>query len=88
MFASSEVDPWAKHVCKQLFPAVRDLGDITEITEAELKQVILDCPLFERMLLSGGFPCQDLSGANAMRSGLQGKRSCLFFEFLRVSDLV
>ena len=87
MFAS-EVDPWAKHVCKQLFPAVRDLGDITEITEAELKQVILDCPLFERMLLSGGFPCQDLSGANAMRSGLQGKRSCLFFEFLRVRDLV
>ena len=36
-------------------------------------------------LISGGFPCQDLSVAGK-RAGLSGERSGLFFEFARIAD--
>src|SRR6266508_1610509 len=34
-------------------------------------------------LLTGGFPCQDLSTANTGRAGLAGARSGLFFDLAR-----
>jgi DNA (cytosine-5)-methyltransferase 1 len=37
-------------------------------------------------LICGGFPCQDLSVAGR-RAGLAGKRSSLFYEFMRIVDL-
>ncbi len=41
-------------------------------------------------VVSGGFPCQDISIARAMfgRSGLAGKRSGLVYEMLRIVDQV
>jgi DNA (cytosine-5)-methyltransferase 1 len=35
-------------------------------------------------IISGGFPCQDLSIANTNGKGLEGKRSGLFFEVVRL----
>lgn len=35
-------------------------------------------------LLSGGFPCQDVAGVNKNNSGLNGDRSGLWFEMLRI----
>lgn len=35
-------------------------------------------------LLIGGSPCQDLSIANVHREGLKGKRSILFYEYVRI----
>jgi DNA (cytosine-5)-methyltransferase 1 len=36
-------------------------------------------------IISGGFPCQDLSIANTNGKGLEGKRSGLFFEIIRLA---
>ncbi len=61
------------------FPGVFRYGDVAGVGyEGEAKQVDI---------LSGGFPCQDLSVAGG-RVGLKGKRSGLFFEFARLADLL
>ena len=39
------------------------------------------------VLLSAGFPCQDLSAANRGREGLGGRQSRLFWEFVRIRAL-
>ena len=53
---------------------MKHLGDITKINGAEIPPV--DC-------ITGGSPCQDLSIAGA-RAGLNGERSGLFMEQLRI----
>jgi DNA (cytosine-5)-methyltransferase 1 len=37
-------------------------------------------------VLAGGFPCQDVSLARSTRAGLAGRRSGLFFDFLRIAE--
>eukprot|EP00973_Karenia_brevis_P054478 7570449-Karenia_brevis.AAC.1 len=45
-------------------------------------------PSVKFVLITAGSPCQDLSGLNAMRRGLSGNRSKLFFEVVRIWQLV
>ena len=70
----SEIDPQASRVLAHHWPDVPNHGDITAIDGAELEPVDV---------ITGGFPCQDLSVAGK-RAGLNGARSGLFFEFMRV----
>jgi len=69
----SEIDRYASAVFKYNYPNVRQYGDISKINWNTV-------PDFD--LLTGGSPCQDFSIAGK-RSGLSGKRSGLFREFLR-----
>lgn len=39
-------------------------------------------------LLIGGSPCQDLSALRRSREGLNGKKSSLFYEWLRIKELI
>lgn len=39
-------------------------------------------------VISGGFPCQDISCANSKSTGITGTRSSLFFEMLRIIEEV
>ena len=52
------------------------VGDITKLNGAELPPVDIIC---------GGSPCQDLSIASCTRAGLQGARSGLFMEQIRLT---
>lgn len=72
---ASEIEPFPIKVTKLRFPEMLPVGDITKLNGAELPPVDLVC---------GGSPCQDLSVANGNRLGLQGKRSGLFMEQIRV----
>jgi len=69
----SEIDKYASAVLKYHWPNTKNYGDITSIDWSEV-------PDFD--LLTGGSPCQDLSIAGK-RAGLGGKRSGLFYEFMR-----
>ena len=71
---ASEIEPFPIKVTKIRFPEMLHVGDITKLKGAELPRVDLVC---------GGSPCQDLSVAGK-RSGLQGERSGLFMEQIRV----
>lgn len=51
------------------------LSDIRSVSGFQLPRIDL---------LSGGFPCQDISGHNPNGTGLKGKRSGMFWEFARL----
>lgn len=48
----------------------------------------MEYPEVEEIHLWAGFPCVDLSSAKAYRMKLQGSQSSLFFEVLRVWELL
>lgn len=68
----AEIDPFACAVLAARHPNVRNLGDITKITEMDIVSLgSVDLVIF-------GSPCQDLSIAGKQK-GLAGERSGLFF---------
>ena len=71
---ASEIEEFPIAVTKTRFPGMEHLGDITKLNGAELKPV---------HAVAGGSPCQDLSVAGK-RKGLEGERSGLFMEQIRV----
>lgn len=71
---ASEIEEFPIAVTKTRFPGMKHLGDITKLNGAKLQPV---------HAVVGGSPCQDLSVAGK-RKGLEGKRSGLFMEQIRV----
>jgi DNA-cytosine methyltransferase len=76
-YYSSEIDKNAIKVSTQNHPDIVRLGDVKEITVANLPAIDL---------LIGGSPCQDLSIAKKGREGLEGDRSSLFWEYVRLKN--
>lgn len=72
--AQVEIDPQCRTVLARHFPEARRHDDVTTATADTIGAIDLLC---------GGFPCQDLSVAGR-RAGLAGKRSGLFYEFMRL----
>ena len=73
---ASEIEPFPIEVTKTHFPDMVHVGDITKLKGADLPPVDIIC---------GGSPCQDCSVASGTRAGLQGARSGLFFEQIRIT---
>lgn len=71
---SSEIEPFPISVTKKHFPNMKHLGDLTKINGAEIEPVDV---------ITFGSPCQDLSVAGK-RAGLEGARSGLFMEAVRI----
>ena len=80
--ASVEIDKKASAVLAKHFPDSTIFGDIQEVTGEELIAAGFN-PVGG--IITGGFPCQDLSVAGK-RAGLTGKRSGLFWEICRLLD--
>lgn len=74
---NSEVNDYCARVLALRYPEAEQLGDVRE----------LDAGVPRVDLLSGGFPCQDLSSAGN-GAGLDGARSGLWTEFGRVIGLL
>src|SRR5699024_2420142 len=79
-FASEVCEPAIK-ITQKNYPNTIQLGDVAKIDESVLKK------LPKISLLIGGSPCQNVSIAvinNSVHSpGLKGKRSSLFYEYIR-----
>ena len=80
--ASVEIDKKASAMLAKHFPDSQLFGDITEVTGEQLIAAGFDPA---NGIITGGFPCQDLSVAGK-RAGLAGKRSGLFWEICRLLD--
>jgi DNA (cytosine-5)-methyltransferase 1 len=80
--ASVEWDKHAQSVLKNRFPNSQIYGDIQEVTGEQLINAGFDP---RNGIITGGFPCQDLSVAGK-RAGLAGNRSGLFWEICRLLD--
>lgn len=75
-YYASEVDKYAIQVGMKNYPYNIQLGDVRGVTGSAFNEPI--------DLLIGGSPCQDLSIAKANRKGLDGDRSGLFWEYVRI----
>ena len=68
-----EIDPFRQRILEKNFPGAVIHGDIKTYVASDHYDI-----------LCGGFPCTDISTANTKGQGLQGARSGLWFEMLRV----
>jgi DNA (cytosine-5)-methyltransferase 1 len=78
--AAVEIDDHARGVLKHRFPTTNLFTDVKEVTGSDLRAGFMG-----RVILCGGFPCQDLSIAGK-RAGLAGGRSGLFWEIIRIAE--
>jgi DNA (cytosine-5)-methyltransferase 3A len=73
-YYASEVDKYAIAISKKNYPDIIQVGSVAEL--------VAHTEPFD--LLIGGSPCQDLSIAKKDRKGLDGERSGLFWEYVRI----
>ena len=78
-YYASEIDKYAIQVAFENYYDNIQLGDIKNINIELLPNIDL---------IIGGSPCQDLSIAKNNRKGLSGKRSGLFWEYIRILTAV
>lgn len=78
-YLACEIDKSAISVSKSNFHDIIHLGDVQVLNARDLPEI---------SLLIGGSPCQDLSQSNRWQKGLEGSRSRLFWEFVRLRDEV
>ena len=71
---SSEIEPFAIRVTEKRLPQVQHFGNISGLHGAKLPPVDI---------ITFGSPCQDMSIAGK-RTGLNGSRSSLFHEAIRI----
>lgn len=74
-YYAAEIKKHAIEVTQHNYPNTIQLGDVTKIKGKDLPGIDL---------LIGGSPCQDFSRANKERKGVEGSKSSLFFEYVRI----
>lgn len=64
-----------------------DFDDVQQLNGDRIEQLIDSVGGFD--LVIGGSPCNNLAGSNRVsRDGLEGKESALFYDYIRILDLV
>lgn len=84
-YYASEIEESAIAITQYNYPNTIQLGDVTLLTEEKIKG------LGSIDLLIGGSPCTDLSNYKYYMqdsTGLEGKSSRLFYEYLRIKSIV
>ena len=71
---AAEIEPFPIRVTSVRFPNMTHLGNISEVSGSEIEPVDI---------ITFGSPCQDMSVAGK-REGLDGNRSSLFYEAIRI----
>lgn len=71
---ASEIEPFAVRVTTKRLPQMKHYGDVSQMCGADLPPVDI---------ITFGSPCQDMSIAGR-RDGLDGSRSSLFYEAIRI----
>jgi DNA (cytosine-5)-methyltransferase 1 len=80
--ANVEIDKHCQSVLERKFPDAKQFSDVTTVTGKDLIDAGFNP---SRGIITGGFPCQDLSVAGK-RAGLAGARSGLFWEIARLVE--
>jgi len=83
-YYASEIDKYAIQVSKKNYPNIVQLGDVKSILDNAGFGLYFTERYGDIDLLIGGSPCQDLSIAKKDRKGLNGERSGLFWEYVRI----
>lgn len=85
VYYASEVDKYAMQISQKNWPDIVQLGDVKTVSD----RFDINSEFGNGIdLLIGGSPCQDLSIAKKNRKGLDGERSGLFWEYVRILNEV
>ncbi len=76
--AFCEIEPYCQKVLAKHWPGIPIYDDIKEVTAERLRADGIECDI-----LTGGFPCQDISVAG-QGAGIEGSRSGLWSELARI----
>lgn len=76
-YTAYEIDKYAIMISKKNHPTIDHKGDVKNLKE------VVECDI-----LIGGSPCTDLSVAKKNRKGLEGEHSSLFWEYIRIKNLL
>jgi len=76
-YYASEIKKTAIDVTQHNYPNTIQLGDVTKLKAKDLPRIDL---------LIGGSPCQDFSTVKTTGKGLEGDKSKLFYEYLRLKN--
>lgn len=79
--ATAEADDFNREVLRTRFPAARHYNDVRQVRNDGSMIAARSFP--RPLLISGGFPCQDVS-VSGYGAGLSGARSGLWSEFARI----
>lgn len=82
--AACEFVAWRRALYSQNNPEVRMYDDVCDLTGGQLLQDLGFLP----GIVVGSPPCQDISSANTKGKGVEGERSGLYFEAVRIIDEV
>ena len=80
--AAVEIDKNARGVLAKQFPNTQLFNDVTTVTGKDLRDAGF---IPDYGIITGGFPCQDLSVAGK-RAGLAGQRSGLYWQIVRLVE--
>lgn len=80
--AAVEIDKYCRGALGRRFPGAALFEDVAKVGGDELRAVGF---VPERGIVTGGFPCEDISIAGR-GAGLAGERSGMFFHFVRLLD--
>ena len=80
--SAAEIDKHARGILSRRFPDTHIYDDVRKVSGDGLRA---DGFISDGGIITGGFPCQDLSVAGK-RAGLAGARSGLFYEIARIAD--
>lgn len=85
-YYAAEIKPHAIKVTTTNFPATVEIGDVRKVhyNDGQLKTENGTFEAGKIDLLIGGSPCQDLSNLMSERKGLEGDKSSLFWEYVRL----
>lgn len=78
--AACEIDPWRRETFASNFPKARMYDDVRSLTADRLRNDLGYLP----DVIVGSPPCQDASTANAKGKGVDGERTGLFFDAVRL----
>ena len=76
-YFASEIDKWAIGMCLNNYPNTKHIGDVVTVRGNDLPHI---------NLMIGGSPCQDLSISKKNGLGLNGSKSILFWEYVRLKN--
>ena len=77
-YYASEIDKPAISVTQYNFPDTIQIGDVRNVTPKIFRE--------GKKILIGGSPCQDISNLSTSKEGLNGEKSSLFYEYLRIKN--
>jgi len=84
-YYASEIDKYAIQITQKNHPETKQVGTVLGVDGFYRINGVGECKLLPQIdLLIGGSPCQDLSIAKKNRQGLDGARSGLFWQYVRV----